>query len=107
MVANDLNTLSAFLGFAPQHIFYLVQLADKMYFEFEINKATGGKRKISAPRSELKGVQRAILGKILEPISVNRACFAYVKGRGVVDAASQLSGHRALLRLDIKDFFHP
>lgn len=105
MVADDLKTISAFLGFAPQHIFYLVELADKMYFEFEVKKANGGKRKISAPRPELKGVQRAILEKILERVPVDEACFAYVKGKGVVDAASQLSGYKAVLRLDIQNFF--
>jgi RNA-directed DNA polymerase len=102
---TDLVTLSEFLGFAPQHIFYVVRLADDMYFEFQIKKANGGLRKIAAPRTELKGIQRAILEKILEIIPCNDACFAYVRGRSVVQAARKISGHKAVLRLDIKDFF--
>lgn len=105
MAPTDLVSLGAFLGFAPQHLFYLVELADEMYFEFEIRKASGGKRKISAPRSELKGVQRAILEKILEKIPVSDSSYAYVKGRSVVQAAEQISGHKAVLHLDIEDFF--
>jgi hypothetical protein len=98
-------TLSAFLGFAPQHIFYLVELADQMYFEFKIPKANGKFRKISAPRTDLKGVQRAILEKILHAHEVHPASYAYVRERSVVQAAIKLSGHKAVLRLDIRDFF--
>ena len=76
-----------------------------MYFEFEIKKSNGGTRKISAPRTELKGIQRAILDKILHKIPCSDSCFAYVKGRNAVDAARHLSGHKAVLHLDIKDFF--
>jgi RNA-directed DNA polymerase len=102
---TDLVSLSKFLGFAPQHLFYVVELADKMYFQFKIEKASGGKRTIHAPRTELKGVQRAILKKILENVSCNDACFAYVRGRNVVQAARKISGHKAVLRLDVKNFF--
>jgi hypothetical protein len=102
---TDLVTLSSFLGFAPQHIFYLVELADQMYFEFEIEKSAGGKRQISAPKTELKGVQVAILEKILRNQPVSDRAFAYVKGRSVVQATQELSGHKAVLHLDIENFF--
>jgi RNA-directed DNA polymerase len=105
VVPTDLVTLSALLGFAPQHLFYVVELADKMYFEFEIEKANGGRRKILAPRSDLKGIQRSVLEKILGEFPISDTCYAYVKGRSVVEAARRLSGHQAVLHLDIKDFF--
>lgn len=102
---NNLETLSEYLGFAPQHLFYLIEIADDLYFEFEIKKANGGVRKIAAPRTELKGVQKAILRKILEKEACDENCYAYVRGRNVVQAAHRLSGHRATLHLDIQDFF--
>lgn len=102
---NDLASLSDFLGFAPQHLFYLVRLSDRMYFDFTIKKADGRSRRISAPRSELKGVQKAILRKILESIPVHDNCMAYVKHRSVIQAARKVSGHKAVLCVDIKDFF--
>ena len=102
---KDLASLSGFLGFAPQHLFYLVQLSDRMYFDFEIKKANGGSRRISAPRTELKGVQKEILRKILEPIPVHDNCMAYVKHRGVIQAAKKISGHKAVLCVDITNFF--
>lgn len=105
MAPTDLITLSEFLGFAPQHLFYMVELSDQMYFEFEIKKANGGRRKIAAPRTDLKGIQRAILEKILQKSACSEHCFAYVKGRSAVQAARQLCGHKAVLHLDLKDFF--
>jgi RNA-directed DNA polymerase len=102
---TNLATLSEFLGFAPQHLFYVIELADRMYFEFEIDKADGGKRKIAAPRTELKGIQRAILSKVLEKIPFSDYCYAYVPGRSAIEAATRISGHKAVLHLDISDFF--
>lgn len=105
MAPTNLETLSTFLGFAPQHLFFLTKFSDRLYFEFRIPKSNGSERIIRAPRSELKGVQREILKKILEKESVSESCFAYVKKRSVVQAATALSGHKAVLHLDIKDFF--
>jgi len=97
--------LSQFLGFAPQHIFYLAQGSDRLYFRFSIPKSNGGERKIVAPRQELKGVQKVILEKLLADIPVSSHCAAYVKGKSVVDAARQITGGKAVLNMDIKDFF--
>lgn len=103
---DDLASLAALLGFAPQNIFYLVEIADQMYFPIRIPKANGkSTRQLYIPRSELKGVQRAILKKILRPIEVSDVAAAYVPGRSIVQSAKKMCGSKALLKMDLKDFF--
>lgn len=103
---QDLRSLSDFLGFAPQHIFYLVGNSDQLYFDIEIPKRSSDeKRNISVPITELKGVQREILARILEPIVVNEHAYAYVKSKSVVQAARKLCGVKAVLKADLRNFF--
>lgn len=103
----DLNALAFDLGFAPQNIFYLVKLRDSLYVRAELPKRSpgGGVRIIHIPKPELKGVQRAILKKYLERVPTSPYAYAYVKDRSVVSAAAKLAGHKAVLRVDLKDFF--
>lgn len=104
---TDLVSTSQFLGFAPQNLYYLVALGDRLYQQIKIPKRSNPDtyRKIHIPCSELKGVQRAILSKILSEIPVSRHAYGYVRGRSVIDAASQLTGINSVLKFDLKDFF--
>lgn len=91
---QDLRNIADFLGFAPQHIFFLVKKSDDLYTEIAIPRRSDSTRHpmIHIPYSELKGVQRAILDKILTSIPVNEHAYAYVRRRSVVDAAFKLCG---------------
>ena len=75
------------------------------YVEFEIPKRTGGVRKISAPRARLKGVQRAILQKILQKFSAHPAAHGFIEERSTVTNATPHVGAAVLVRVDIEDFF--
>lgn len=104
----DLESTSFYLGFAPQHIFYLVQNANDMYFECSLPKRSSPdeRRIINIPISELKGVQKVILARILENIEPNSSAFAYIKGKSVVSAARNLCGKsKSVLKIDLRNFF--
>lgn len=104
----DLKDLSNFLGFAPQHLFYLVSEADNLYFDIEIPKRSDPTqmRSISIPATELKGVQKAILQNILEDVKPHNSAYAYVRGKSVVSAASKLCGKtKSVLKVDLCNFF--
>lgn len=76
---------------------------------FEIPKATGGVRKISAPSEELKEHYLRIRNDIREQMLVlahNRA-YAYIKGRSTKDALRrhQENSSNYFLKIDISQFF--
>ncbi len=75
------------------------------YVEFEVAKATGGVRRIAAPRVELKTIQRAILDRILAHVPVHDACHGFVPGRSVVSNARPHVGAAVIIKMDIADFF--
>jgi RNA-directed DNA polymerase len=103
----DLESISRFLGFAPQHIFYLVENPECFYVKAEIPKNSDKTlmRVLDIPTLELKGVQKAILKNIIssEPISDN--VHSYVKGKSILSATKLFCPGRAVLKIDIKDFF--
>ncbi|MCV9910107.1 reverse transcriptase family protein [Brucella sp. HL-2] len=105
--SSDLVSLASFLGFAPQHIYYLVENADSLYTTIEIpkNSDKNQKRTISIPFNDLKGIQRTINKKILKEFPVSLYTHSYVSGRSIITATNELCGGKSVLKMDIKDFF--
>lgn len=87
----DLKEISSFLGFAPQHLFYLVEDPNKFYTTIRIPKNSNphSYRTLDIPYSELKGVQRAMNRKILQKYSLSDCAFAYVSGKSIYAAARE------------------
>lgn len=75
------------------------------YWHRVLRKSSGGVRLIEAPKQFLKHIQRRILDEILDPIPVHPAVHGFVKGRSVKTFAVLHVGRRAVLRMDLKDFF--
>lgn len=75
------------------------------YVEFDIPKAKGGSRRISAPRAPLKRVQRTILREILARLAHHDACHGFVAGRSVVTNAAPHERAALILKTDLRDFF--
>jgi RNA-directed DNA polymerase len=104
---KDLASIAEYLGFAPQHIFYLVENPQRCYISIKIPKNSDPTkfRKLDIPISELKGVQRAINKKILSQLPVDECVYSYVSARSILTAARQFCPGRAVLKVDIQDFF--
>lgn len=75
------------------------------YIDFEIPKARGGRRTISAPRAPLRAIQRKILAEILSKVPTHDAAHGFVPGRSTVTNAAPHVGARLLLKTDIREFF--
>lgn len=78
--------------------------SEDLYFEFEKKKGGGGVRLISAPRDDLKKVQKRI-ADLLQRIAPPNYLFAPVSGRSYVDNAAHHLGADSVCLLDIEDFF--
>lgn len=75
------------------------------YVRTEIPKRRGGKRVLLAPKTELKTIQRKLLGDLLGKLPVHPAAHGFVPGRSIVTNAAPHAGRRFVLNLDLKDFF--
>jgi len=70
-----------------------------------LSKRSGGMRLIESPKPWLKQLQRRILSDILDWIPVHPAVHGFVKGRSIATFAAPHTRKRALLRMDLQDFF--
>ena len=77
---------------------------EDLYFDFEKPKSSGGVRAISAPRGDLKAIQKRI-ADLLQRISPPNYLFAPVSGRSYVDNAVAHLGAHSVRLLDVEDFF--
>jgi len=68
-------------------------------------KRSGGVRLTESPKPCLKEMQRRILSEILNQVPVHSAVHGFAKGRSIVSFAAPHVGKRAVLRLDLQDFF--
>lgn len=79
--------------------------SEKRYRHFIVKKKNGSERKIAAPTSGLKLIQRClnlIFGAVYEPKSY---VTGFVIGKSIVDNANIHKGRRYIYNIDLKDFF--
>ena len=75
------------------------------YQRFTIPKRHGGTRNIEAPGDKLKALQRRVLWRLLEPLTVRPCATGFVRGRSIVDNARPHVGQGVVINLDLADFF--
>ena len=70
-----------------------------------IKKRSGGWRLIEAPKQKLKQVQTQILREILDRVPPHDCAHGFVRRRSIVTNARRHVGQRAVLKLDLEDFY--
>lgn len=68
-------------------------------------KKSGGHRVIEAPKGQLKSVQRAILGGILDKVPVHGNAFGFTRGRDCLGGADRHVGEEVVVCFDLQDYF--
>lgn len=106
-VIFEFNHLSEELEIGRRTLADIVNRTEGFYREFTIPKRRGGYRKIAVPSPSLLLAQRWILRNILEQIALHPRCYGFVKKRSIIDNAREHIGCENLLKVDIRDFFHP
>ena len=100
------------LGLAPKQLAYLLVASDRQhgdtpppYSVTTIEKRRGGERTLHVPCAHLRGVQRRILHRVLEPVAPHAAAHGFVKHRSVTTHAALHSGKHVVVAFDLVDFF--
>ncbi len=101
----DIYELSEKMDVRITQMVYLMNNRKDIYYLMKIKKRDGGTRNISIPNKELKKVQRKILRRFLYWYPVHPNCCGFVRGRSIFTNAFPHKNKRALLKLDIRNFF--
>lgn len=104
-VIFELDHLSALLGIEIEYLAKMIASPISFYRKFSIPKRSGGKREILAPYESLLTCQRWILKNILKNIQLHPAVHGFCSGRSIKTNASPHIDGKALLKMDLKDFF--
>ncbi|CAN5719622.1 hypothetical protein BH11MYX1_BH11MYX1_48230 [soil metagenome] len=75
------------------------------YKRWTVPKRDGTPRLISAPKPDLKAVQRWIAKEVNEHLPVHGAAHGFIVGRSIATNARVHAGARVLMKFDIKDFY--
>ena len=75
------------------------------YHRWQVPKRDGSLRLISAPKPELKAVQRWITREVTEHLPVHGAAHGFLIGRSIVTNAKVHAGARIVVKLDIRGFY--
>jgi RNA-directed DNA polymerase len=97
--------LAAFIGISRKSLCHMAHYPDRYYRSFNIPKANGQLRKITAPRIFLKTVQRYILCQIFGSCPIHNAAVGFRRGISLLDGAQRHVKHHYLWNIDLKDFF--
>ncbi len=75
------------------------------YVSFDIQKKSGGLRRLSAPHKRLKAAQTWILENVLCAAVVHDAAHGFVPGRSTITGAKEHVGQAIVLNADLENFF--
>ena len=76
------------------------------YYYSWVPKPSGSLRLIEAPKPRLKTIQQKILREILNRVPPHPCAHGFSRGRSTKTYVAPHVGRQAVLRLDMKDFFH-
>ncbi len=106
---NSPNDLAQALGLSVSRLRWLAYHADvdsgSHYVRFTIPKRDGSARQITAPKPELKRVQRELLDRLLDRLTIHNAAHGFVSNRSIQTNAIVHAGADVVVKVDIKDFF--
>lgn len=106
---KDARHLAEILGVSVERLRWLAYHREvdtgTHYRTWTVPKRSGGQRLISAPKPELKRIQRWIARTITEHLPVHGAAHGFLTGRSTVTNAGAHRGARMVVKFDIKDFY--
>lgn len=102
---NSLEDLSLQIHLSKGLLYRLIAFPEMQYRSYKIKKPRGGHRHIHQPSYELKAVQAWILRNILDRLSSSSASKGFETGQSIVHNAQPHIGAKAIMCLDIDDFF--
>ncbi len=98
--------LATFLGLNPGELIWFTRLGRPEHYHVrDLPKRSGGTRRLAVPKRRLKTVQRLVLDKILAAVPVHPAAHGFCRGRSVRTYVEPHRKPKALLRMDLAEFF--
>ena len=107
--AGDVDALAKLLDLSIPRLRWLAYHREvdtgTHYTRWMVPKRDGSPRLISAPKPDLKRVQRWIAREVTEHLPVHSAAHGFLPGRSIVSNALAHAGAKVVVKLDIRGFY--
>jgi hypothetical protein len=109
LALDSVPALAKALGITPPVLRWLCFHRDveaSTHYQFwTIPKRDGTRRTITAPKRELKALQRWLLRNVFEKLPVHHAAHGFLAARSIASNARVHAGADIIVKVDVKDFF--
>ena len=104
---KSFGDLSLFLTIESKDLGYMMMKLPRssLYTDFDIPKKSGGVRRISAPKLQLRNIQQKLKNEIEKYYFPPQYAHGFIKKRSIVSNAKQHINKKWNVNIDIKDFF--
>lgn len=106
---GDVDAFAATVGLSLPRLRWLAFHRDvdsgTHYHRWLVPKRDGTPRLISAPKPDLKAVQRWIMREVTEHLPVHGAAHGFLTGRSIVTNAQPHAGASVVVKMDIREFY--
>lgn len=106
---GDVDAFAATVGLSLPRLRWLAFHRDvdtgTHYHRWLVPKRDGTPRLISAPKPDLKAVQRWIMREVTEHLPVHGAAHGFLAGRSIVTNAQPHAAASVVVKMDIRDFY--
>ena len=104
---SSIDDVAVLLQASGKQVRFLLYVRPEVarYTTFTISKRRGGKRTIKAPKEELKAIQRRLAEFLQDKVEFRQPAHGFVRERSIATNAALHVHHRAVLNVDLKDFF--
>ena len=96
---------SNLVGVKWKYLKLIIKTPEKYYYNFNISKKSGGKRKISVPNKSLELCQKYIKDNILDRIKIHDSANGFAYNKSIITNASLHVNKEMILNIDLKDLF--
>lgn len=106
-VSLALSRIAERLGISVNKVAFFVNPKNEqeLYHSFSIPKKSGGSRTISAPRKDLRKIQRKIGNWMAQQYQPPGCVHGFVPGKSIVSNASCHTKKQVIVSIDLEDFF--
>ncbi len=102
---GSIESLAQALRISSHALLNYADQRDHLYDFFQIEKRDGSAREICNPKKELKFVQKRINRAIFDNVEYPPYLYGGIKDRDYVKNATEHAGAKALIALDVRDFY--
>src|SRR3990172_1773681 len=104
-LVNSNSELATLLGISERDLWRLAENTENSYSQWKKQKSSGGFRNLSAPKPQLKEVQKKLHKRVFSQVELGPFTHCGIKRKSNITNAREHVGNDVVFTFDLKSFF--